>query len=225
MPSAQNASYMPLSPVLIAGMLARPLPLGLLKPLLQRAMDRISHNHPDLFDRLKGVGSPSFLIIPSDLPFAFLMQTNAQAPSLHALKKNELPPQQTVDATIQGPLEQLLMLLEGRIDGDALFFSRTLTVHGDTEAVVALRNAVDSADIHVQDELLGLFGPFKRPVGLFARAAEQLFARASCDLQTLNQAAIAPLQRKCDAQAAAITELEDTVTSLKKQLRRKSART
>jgi predicted lipid carrier protein YhbT len=39
-----------------------------------------------------------------------------------------------------------MQLLEGKLDGDALFFSRDLVVDGDTEAVVMLRNIIDGAE-------------------------------------------------------------------------------
>jgi len=53
----------------------------------------------------------------------------------------------------------MIELLEGRADGDALFFSRTLTVEGDMEAVVALRNAIDGSEIYNRSLAPpGLFG-------------------------------------------------------------------
>jgi predicted lipid carrier protein YhbT len=40
----------------------------------------------------------------------------------------------------------LLGMIDGTYDGDALFFSRDLTIEGDTEAVLALRNALENAE-------------------------------------------------------------------------------
>ena len=64
-------------------------------------------------------------------------------------------------------MESLLALLEGRIDSDALFFTRELTITGDASAVVTLRNVLDRETIGVLDEASSLFGPLRR----FARAA------------------------------------------------------
>ena len=100
-----------------------------------------------------------------------------------------------------------------------------LIIEGDTECVLALRNAADGADIKVHDDLLSFFGPMAKPADLAAQVAGKVFQRFTKDLQTLSNATLAPLQRKCDAQAATIAELEETVTTLKKQVRRRSGKT
>jgi predicted lipid carrier protein YhbT len=50
-------------------------------------------------------------------------------------------------------------MADGSYDGDALFFSRTIVVEGDLEAVLALRNAVDDAGVNVLHEGAALLGP------------------------------------------------------------------
>jgi predicted lipid carrier protein YhbT len=50
-------------------------------------------------------------------------------------------------------------MIDGSLDGDALFFSRDLRISGDTEAVVTLRNALDDLDGSVVDTVLRSFGP------------------------------------------------------------------
>lgn len=66
----------------------------------------------------------------------------------------------------------LIDLVEGRVDGDALFFSRKLHISGDTEAVVALRNIVDGAEIDLVSDFASAFGMFSGP-------AEQILRRIS----------------------------------------------
>lgn len=44
-------------------------------------------------------------------------------------------------------------MLHGREDGDALFFSGALEISGDTSAVLALRNALDDAELDLTEEL------------------------------------------------------------------------
>jgi predicted lipid carrier protein YhbT len=63
------------------------------------------------------------------------------------------------DARIAGPLSAFLAMMHGAEDGDALFFSRDLTVEGDTAAVLALRNAMDDAELDLTEELAALAGP------------------------------------------------------------------
>jgi predicted lipid carrier protein YhbT len=51
----------------------------------------------------------------------------------------------------------LLGILDGTLDGDALFFHRSISVSGRTEAVVALRNAIEDAELRPSD-MLGIGG-------------------------------------------------------------------
>ena len=115
----------------------------------------MSRRHSGLFERLKGLANSIFLIDPVDFPFSFLLRP--APPSLVAVAKAEA--RVTPTATIQGSLQVLIQLLEGRLDGDALFFSRDLAVEGDMEAVVTLRNAIDGAGIVLLDDLLSVLGP------------------------------------------------------------------
>ncbi|NIR58454.1 MAG: sterol-binding protein, partial [Gammaproteobacteria bacterium] len=59
---------------------------------------------------------------------------------IRALRRRLVP---ECDATIAGPMSAFLGMMHGEIDGDALFFSRDISVDGDTSAVLALRNAID----------------------------------------------------------------------------------
>jgi len=196
----------PFSPILLGGLFARPLPPGLLQPALNSAMATIVRGHPGLFERLSALGTPVYLIDPVDLPLAFILTADADKPSVQAVRSGEGT---DVRATIRGPLLTLIDLLEGNIDGDALFFSRDLVIEGDTEAVVALRNAVDGVEVDLIAELTSAFGPLSGPVRGLARLGQGLFRRAAEDLSILHGALVAPTQRRVDAQAAKIRELED----------------
>jgi predicted lipid carrier protein YhbT len=69
------------------------------------------------------------------------------------------------DARIAAPLIVLLGMIDGTYDGDALFFSRHLVIEGDTGASLALRNAIENAELD-PSLVLGLpqrvHGPFNR---------------------------------------------------------------
>ena len=58
----------------------------------------------------------------------------------------------------------LLDLLEGRVDGDTVFFSRDLKITGDTAAIVALRNTLDREDLDVSEEIHAVLGPMAMPI-------------------------------------------------------------
>jgi predicted lipid carrier protein YhbT len=61
-------------------------------------------------------------------------------------------------------LAGLFGLVEGHLDGDALLFSRDLVVEGDVEAVLALRNAIDDAQLDPMAEIASIFGPLAEPL-------------------------------------------------------------
>lgn len=175
----------PLSPVLLAGFLLRPLPLVLLQPLLNLAMEMVWRRHRSLFERLADLSEPVFLIDPLDLPFVLELRPDLERPRLTARRRSAGT---EAIATIRGPLLSLIELLEGRIDGDALFFSRELVVEGDTGAVVALRNAVDAAEIDLVADLASLLGPLAPPARRVLGAAAALLGRAARDMEMLRAA-------------------------------------
>jgi len=80
-------------------------------------------------------------------------------------------------ATIAGTFFNLLDMIDGALDGDALFFSRDLKVSGDTEAVVALRNALDDFEGSALDSVVASFGPLSRPAGAALSAVRSIRGR------------------------------------------------
>jgi predicted lipid carrier protein YhbT len=211
---AQTLNNPPLSPVLLAGIAISPLPPVLLQPLLDAAMAIMNRRHPELFDRLAGLESSSFWIDPVDLPFDFLLRP-ASSRSLMALAAGALHEEPT--AAIHGPLLTLVQLLEGKLDGDALFFSRDLIVEGDMEAVVTLRNAIDGAGIDLLEDLLSVFGPLAGPPRFIVGRAAAVFARMESDLAILSRALLAPNAERYEAQAAELKELREAVVDVRRQ--------
>ncbi len=138
----------------------RPLPLLPLQPLLALLVRRIKQDHAEIFERLGSHAGKRFGIDPSDLPFAFLLEPERLRPRLTAVRT--LPAD--VDVRICGPLACLIGLVDGDMDGDALFFSRDLVIEGDIEAALALRNAVDDAQIDMLGEVLGPYRQWGTPV-------------------------------------------------------------
>lgn len=212
-----HRSVPPLSPVLVAGLALRRLPPGLFQPVFGLAMATMRRRHAGAFERLSGLGEPVFLIDPIDLPYSFVLRAGARAPSLTAISGAKAV---QATATIRGPLLALIDLLEGRIDGDALFFSRGLVIEGDTEAVVTLRNAVDGAEIDIAADMASLLGPLARPARRLIGAAHAVFSRLAEDMETLRRAAVAPAMRRADADAARLDRMEETVAELRRRMRR-----
>jgi predicted lipid carrier protein YhbT len=68
-------------------------------------------------------------------------------------------------------------MVHGVLDGDALFFSREITIEGDTDAILAMRNAIDAAEIDLSCELANLFGPFSPVARQAVQAAMPIMGR------------------------------------------------
>ncbi|MBI5166006.1 MAG: SCP2 sterol-binding domain-containing protein, partial [Magnetospirillum sp.] len=129
----------PFTPVLLLGLALKPVRPSLLQPAFDAMLRVVRRRHPDILDRLSAYADAVVCIDPTDLPFVLLLEPNPEDPRLTV--RRAVDPGE-VSATVRGPLETLIALAEGRVDGDALFFTRQLVVEGDTEVVVALRNAV-----------------------------------------------------------------------------------
>jgi len=211
-----------LSPLLLLGLALRPAPRPALQAAASFAMSSMLRRHKSVFERLEDIANPVFLIDPVDLPVSLLLDARLPRPRLTVLREGDEPGTPAA-AAIRGSLPALIELLEGRTDGDALFFSRTLTVEGDMAAVVALRNAVDGADISLVDDLLRPLGPFGAPARRLVEAATALYRRADEDLEVLRSALLAPVQRRFDTQDARIEELGETVVSAAKRRRGRGA--
>lgn len=201
------------SPVLLFGFALRGAPRPTMQLAANLAMKTVARAHPEVFERLEGLANPEFLIDPVDLPIRFHLCVARAAPSLRVLEQ-EQEPDAPVAATIRGSLTALVDLLEGRIDGDTLFFSRALSVEGDMSAVVALRNAVDGTEISLIDDISRLLGPFGGPVRRLLTIGTGIFRRAEDDLEILRAAIVAPVQRRCDAQEAKLRDIDETAKSL-----------
>ena len=183
----------PLSPILLAGIALRPVPTMFFNPVMKYAIGAMKRRHPEVFERLRVLGDPVYLVDPLDLPFVVLLRPNRDPPLLTVTRETR---RLAATAVIRGSFLALLDLLEGRVDGDALFFSRELTIEGDTEQVVALRNAVDSAEIDLIPDLLDTVGIPAAPARVVARGLGWLYRRAAEDLDILTAAVAAAAERR-----------------------------
>jgi predicted lipid carrier protein YhbT len=163
-------SAIAVAPVWI-GVLARAVPISLLDFTVVKLINRMVATHPELNDRLGKHTDAVFLLDPTDLPILLRVQPSASAP-VRSLR-HPCP----CDVHIRAPLAAFLSMLHGAQDGDALFFSRELAIAGDTEAVLALRNAIDAAEIDLTADFAQLFGPFRSQVERSARSFLPVFER------------------------------------------------
>ena len=154
----------------------RPLPTAPLEFVLQRLANSILTRHPGLLDRLGSEGARRFGIRPLDLPFAMVIEMRDAAVRLSVVSQLD---GQKVDARISGNFVSLLELINGRHDGDALFFSRDLAVEGDIGAVLALRNAIDNEELDLLHEVAQLAQPWPGVAEQMIRTAAHALAHVA----------------------------------------------
>ncbi|MEB2844202.1 SCP2 domain-containing protein [Rhizobiales bacterium RZME27] len=143
---------------LIPPLLTRPLgvvPLVVIERICRLMFKRIGTAHPGLFERLGEHKAKRYAFLPTDVPLAFVVE-----PASETIFVSRKTAELAADAVTEAPLFMLLALMEGRCDADALFFSRDLSVTGDMEAMLAMRNALDASTIDLSKDLARLAGPF-----------------------------------------------------------------
>jgi Putative lipid carrier protein len=145
------------------------VPITVIERVTRIVFSKVLAEHPDLFTRLGSYREKRFAFRPTDLPIAFVVDPSR--PSLSVLRKSD---DAKADCTVEATIVHLLSLLEGRCDADALFFAREITVTGDMEAMLALRNALDDSLIDLPTELGKLAGPF---ASLVSKAASDVRGR------------------------------------------------
>ena len=158
----------------IPSLLLASAPLAMIQPILGHIASHVARDRPELFARLGVHARKRFLIDPIDLPFVLILSPDNNRPTLRAYRRYEKP---VHDAGIAGKFFNLLDMIDGTQDGDALFFTRDLRVTGDTEAVVALRNALDDFEGSALDSVVGSFGPLAKPAALVVSGMRALQSR------------------------------------------------
>lgn len=120
------------------------LPLQPLELAANHILRGVIDRHPGIIARMGEHAAKRFAVDPLDCPFAFLLDLRPGQPRLQAVASLV---GQRFDARIAGSMLVLIGLLDGTYDGDALFFTRDLSIEGDTAAVLALRNAIEDANL------------------------------------------------------------------------------
>ena len=175
------------------------LPRPLIAGLLRRMTRALPRRYPKLATRLAELEGKRLLIAPVELSYAFLLDFPGGKLAIALLDPDAAPP---TDAQMRGPLRLFYDLVRGGRDGDALFFSRELTVTGDMTAAVTLRNAMDGSGVDLFAEFLALPGP----LGPLVRGAGLVLDRCAGIL-------LGPLAERA-------ARLESEVGALREELRR-----
>lgn len=167
---------------LVSALLRLPPPVPVLaagSQVLTRLGRVMARRHPGLIARLGDEAGKRLLLDAEGLPVLILLQ--AEPLSLRLFPRGPAPVSNlpASDAQIRGSLSAFLAMLHGESDGDALFFSGELAISGDTSAVLALRNALDDAEIDLAAEFAALA---RAPEAVVRRLARAVGARTGLSL-------------------------------------------
>ncbi|MGE4351148.1 MAG: SCP2 domain-containing protein [Bdellovibrionales bacterium] len=171
-------------PLPLARLVVSAMPPSALEKATQAVVRRMKTRFPKLFRNLAELPRASIVLDPTDLPHAFLLDVGRQPVSFSVLAGAEAYPAQ---AKVSGSLEALIDMLEGRADGDMLFFSRDIQVTGDTAIIVALRNTLDRQEINLFEEITGLCGPFAPQARLALTLADRLARRVRARVEHIHE--------------------------------------
>jgi predicted lipid carrier protein YhbT len=139
--------------------LRRPVELG-----LTLAVRRLARARPDVFERLGAFRSSVFEFAPDELPIRFRLRPQAADAEVTVVRGAG-----GCDVRVRGRFATLLRLFDGSLDSDAAYFSRAIRVEGEVEAVMALHNAIEAAELDLAD----LAGPAAALVRPWLRFAAQ----------------------------------------------------
>ncbi len=207
-------------PILLASQTLTWMPAPLLAGGMVLLMRRIGRSQPRLFANLTAAPPCTIGIEPTDVPHRFVLRYGGAPPSLSLGRGTPGP----VDACVKGPLAALVAMLEGRLDGDALFFSRAIAITGDSNAVVTLRNLVDRDGIDVLAAATAVFGPFDRPARAAVRVIERHLALARDRVAALHAGLHAARGDERSAAAMAAERARTELRKLEARLTRLEAR-
>ena len=140
-----------------------------LERLAKFTMNAVMTRHPEIFDRLGSYAECRYLIDVKDTPFVLLILLEQK--DIHVYLR---PEKIRADATIRGNFMTLAQLAQGGGDGDALFFSRDITIEGNTEAVLALRNALDDSNLDIIHDSLAALGFWGSPFRAGYKAIKEM---------------------------------------------------
>jgi predicted lipid carrier protein YhbT len=145
------------------------LPLWPVSIALSQLARKLLRAHPTILNRIDKYQDYLFELDITDLPF--ILRLHPARAELRAFRRSAAP---DADARISGSLAAFLAMLHGVEDGDSLYFSGALQIEGDTSAVLALRNALDDAELDLSTEIANALPLLAPPLRLALAPLEKL---------------------------------------------------
>ncbi|WP_298282318.1 SCP2 domain-containing protein [Acidocella sp.] len=196
------------------------LPPPVLAPLVKRLNHVMRRRHPDLVASFAALDPAVMHVSPTGLRHRFALAFGGGRLEIRLLPSGD---DSVAQASIKGELAVLIDLLEGRYDGDAMFFSRELQITGDTAVIVAVRNTLDREELDLRGEVAALFGPLARP-------AQRIGARMGDRMRRMQAGVAAFHDRLHEGQAEAshhdeeLAALRGEVKALRERVAKLTAR-
>ncbi|MCC9624501.1 SCP2 sterol-binding domain-containing protein [Thalassospira sp. MA62] len=216
-----SGSHPSFTPFLLISPFVRNAPKPLVRKICRHAITTMFKRHKAVFERVSERESFGILIAPTDLDLQFMLEINPDQPDLRPVSD---PAHETFAARISGPLPTLLELLQGKSDGDALFFSRTLRIEGRTDLVVALRNALDGEEIDLMTAVSSSFGVAGPIARIMLQAAEKIYRQVQHDMDRSASALTASLDKRLGSLESKTNQQTETISQLEKSVQRGSRR-
>lgn len=215
----------PLSATLLLGIAMNLLPLRLVQRIADLISARLLQHYPDMLDRMESVGPGTVILEPTDFPYGVEIGLGLGRPRVSAYRRGGVTPKG--DVLVRAPSDVLVALANGAEDGDALFFSRNLSISGNVELIIALRNAIDAADINFVSDVMLAAGPARTLVKPAVSWARRLSARVSADLTVLQAAILRPAHMAIASHEQMAAQLElrtQTIEREVSEMRRRAKR-
>lgn len=216
-----SESHPSFTPFLLISPFVRNAPRALVQKICNHAMATMHTRHKAVFARVTERETFALLIAPTDLDMMFYLKIDPDQPELRPVSH---PSEEPVAARISGPLPALLELLQGKSDGDALFFSRTLRIEGRTDLVVALRNALDGEEIDLRTAVSSSFGAASPAARVMLRFAETIYGQVQHDMDRSAHALTASLERRLGGLDKRTTAQAEAMSRIENSLQRNSRR-
>ncbi|MBS0393989.1 MAG: SCP2 sterol-binding domain-containing protein [Proteobacteria bacterium] len=195
------------------------LPPAILNRLAAAVVRGLERTRPKLIANFAQLPAAVVVVAPTDLPYRFALSVGRRPVALRIVDGDPGP----ADAGVSGDVATLIDLVEGRIDGDSLFFRRDLVISGDTAVVVGLRNVLDREELSVAGELGALCGPLRPQARAVARALDRALDGLGRRLAAMHRTLHPPGDRPPDV-AAEIDRCRGEIAALTARLAALEAR-
>ncbi|NQY43579.1 MAG: SCP2 sterol-binding domain-containing protein [Legionellales bacterium] len=189
------------------------------RPLIQKTIDILTNSfvemHPNVIQRMAEFSPAIMILDPIDLPFSFLTEFTKNDLKIIIVDDDKYMGNDITK--ISAPIGFFLNMLEGEKDGDALFFSRQLTVEGDTTIIVALRNILEAESVNINQDIDEKFSSFGKIIHFVKNLVSFIVIKSDQNLDQIKKSIVGDLQAQTNLHNSKIKDMEAKLKTLEKQ--------